>query len=205
MSEVERLERLDWDMLFFAHALLLSTRGTCDRLRTATIIVDKDRRIIGNGYNGAVAGTKNCDEAGHLIINSHCERTLHGEMNAILSIVDKERVVDGTAYLIGTPCFLCAKALAQLGTRQGDGTHKGLARVCYLGIYPNSLGKEFVEDLFKQKDIKFEMFNLNVRELFQKVIKILESKGGILDVQKSLKCATMDAEKEGEKTGENND
>lgn len=201
MSKTEKMERLDWDMLFFAHALILSTRGTCDRLRTATVIVDKDRRIIGGGYNGAVAGTPNCDEAGHLMIDGHCERTLHGEENAILSIVNKDKAVGATAYIVGTPCIRCTKSLLQLGTRQSDGTHKGLARICYLGVYPNSRGSEFLEDMAKQKGVELAKFDLDVRDLFQKATKILESKGGILNIQESLKRATMDAEK----SGENND
>ena len=149
-----------------------------------------------------MAGMPNCDEVGHLTINGHCERTLHGEENAILSIVDKNKTVGATAYIIGTPCIRCAKSLLQLGARQSDGVHRGLSRICYLGVYPNSRGSEFLEDLAKQKGVELVKFDLDVRGLFEKVIKILESTGGILAIQESLKSATMDIEKQKKESNE---
>ena len=60
--------------------LLMSVLATCDRLRTASS-AEKDKRLRGFGYNGSVSGDGHCDDVGHLMVDGHCERTLHGEEN----------------------------------------------------------------------------------------------------------------------------
>lgn len=187
-------ERLSLDEFFFALALCYSTRGTCDRLRTATIIVDRDNRIIGAGYNGGVAETENCDEAGHLLIDGHCKRTLHGEANA-LSGIDKHQVVGGTAYVIGTPCIDCIKALLQIGTRQADGHHRGLSRICYLGSYGNALGNEFIKDLANKKGVRLEQVLLDIDRLFKRITAILSSQGGAIYMANMKKNAMIKEDK----------
>ena len=76
--------RPNWDEFWLTQALFYSARGTCDRLRTATVVVDKKNRLISAGYNGSTPGAPHCDDVGHLIIDGHCMRTLHAEENAIL-------------------------------------------------------------------------------------------------------------------------
>lgn len=70
------------DLVFWFVTLAHSCLGTCDRLRTASS-AEKDKRIVGIGYNGSLPGQPHCDEVGHLIIDGHCERTRHGETNLI--------------------------------------------------------------------------------------------------------------------------
>ena len=64
--------RPDWDRFWFLLAVLYSTRGTCDRLRTSCVIV-KNKRLVGAGYNGSPAGAPHCDDVGHLMIKGHCD------------------------------------------------------------------------------------------------------------------------------------
>ena len=109
-------ERLDWDRFWFLLAMLYSTRGTCDRLRTACLVV-KNNRLVGAGYNGSPAGTPHCDEVGHLMIKGHCERTLHGEENAIIN-TERADLVGSSAYVIATPCIRCAKMLVNTGVKE---------------------------------------------------------------------------------------
>ena len=75
--------RESWDDYFMKICDLIATRATCDRLHVGALIV-KDRRILATGYNGSPPGMAHCDNAGHLLVDNHCRRTIHAEQNAIL-------------------------------------------------------------------------------------------------------------------------
>lgn len=161
-------ERLDWDSFWFLQAMIYSTRGTCDRLRTGCVIVN-DKRIVGAGYNGSVSGQPHCDDAGHLIIEGHCERTLHGEENAIIN-TDRRDIVGADAYIIGTPCMRCTRLLI----------NAGIARINYLGQYTNSRGKEYIEEITRNAGVELRRFDLDPMGLFNQAIARLREPGGVL-------------------------
>ena len=153
---------------------MYSTRGTCDRLRTATILV-KDKRIVGAGYNGSVSGADHCDDCGHLMVHNHCIRTIHGEQNAIYNALSDLR--GGTAYVIATPCLNCVKALIQ----------KGITRIVYVGKYNNAKGKKhvdkYVKDLCEASGILLEEFVQrveNIEKILERASQRLRGQGGIL-------------------------
>ncbi len=135
----------NWDETFMVQAWWLSNRGSCDRLRTACVLVNKDKHVVGTGYNGSVSGLETCDEAGHLLQDNHCVRTLHGEVNAVLNAV-REDLTGATAYTVGSPCVDCAKVLMQ----------KGIARIVYAGVYANAKAKEATESMLAKKGVKLE-------------------------------------------------
>lgn len=147
---------------------MYSTRGTCDRLRTACLIV-KNKRLVGAGYNGSPLQTPHCDEVGHLIIDHHCERTLHGEENAIIN-TERSNLLNATAYVIATPCIRCAKLLA----------NSGVQRINYLGEYQNARGKEYIKKLSKQTGIKFVQYKYQPQELINEALNRLKGPGGAL-------------------------
>lgn len=161
-------KRLEWDKFWFLTAIMFSTRGTCDRLRTACVIV-KNKRLVGAGYNGSASGAPHCDEVGHLIIDNHCERTLHGEENAIIN-TERDNIVGSTAYIVATPCIRCAKLLA----------NSGVSHVKYLGSYSNSRGKEYLDQLSKDTGTIFEQFTYDPQELIDGAVERLKGKGGVL-------------------------
>jgi dCMP deaminase len=100
-----------WDDYFMAIARIVATRSTCDRLRAGAVLV-KDNRIISTGYNGSPASQPHCDsEAGHLMEEGHCVRTIHAEHNAILqaAIVGGLSTDGATLYTKSSPCIHCAK------------------------------------------------------------------------------------------------
>ena len=76
-------ERIPWDQYFMAQAVLLSLRSTCTRLEVGATIV-RDKRIIAGGYNGSVSGDVHCIDEGCYVVDGHCLRTIHAEMNALL-------------------------------------------------------------------------------------------------------------------------
>ncbi|MBP7785866.1 hypothetical protein KA062_01275 [Patescibacteria group bacterium] len=164
----EKNERPTWDEFWFQLALLYSTRATCDRLRTATVIV-KNNRQVGAGYNGSVPGADHCDDVGHLIINGHCERTLHGEQNAIINST-REGLLGSTAYILGSPCLRCFKELVAAG----------VVEIKCLGTYGNSLGKDSIFEIALQTGVSIKFFNYDPRGLIESAIRVLERKGGRL-------------------------
>ncbi len=107
----------------------ISERATCDRGKNAAIIVNpKTKRILTTGYVGAPSGLPHCDEVGHLMRevideegnkSKHCIRTNHAEENAILqAAADGPSIRGMTIYAKMTPCYTCAKMIAQVGLKR---------------------------------------------------------------------------------------
>lgn len=107
--------RASWDEYFGAMAALVATRATCPRLSVGCVLV-RDRRVISTGYNGSLPGSPHCDEVGCLMVNDHCERTIHAEANAILFAARAGISTEGaTAYVTHEPCSNCRKMLITAG------------------------------------------------------------------------------------------
>ena len=154
--------------VFLGSVVLHSALGTCDRLRIACGIVN-NKRLRGVGYNGSVSGLAHCDEVGHLVVDNHCIRTRHGEVNAITN-TDRRDIQGGQAIVIATPCLDCAKNLAE----------EGIRRIDYVENYKNSLGKEYLKALAKQKHIELVKHDIDWADFFQELLDMLTRKGGVL-------------------------
>lgn len=109
--------RKNWNDYFMEMAVLVSERATCERLHVGAVIV-KDNRIIATGYNGSVSGMEHCSESGCDVVDNHCIRTLHAEVNAILQCAKYGISTDGASiYVTHFPCQNCAKNIAQVGIK----------------------------------------------------------------------------------------
>lgn len=109
--------RKPWKEYWADIATLVATRSTCDRMHVGCVIV-RDNIILSTGYNGSLRGAKHCDDAGHEMVDGHCVRTVHAEVNAICQAARLGIKLDGaTAYVTHEPCHRCAKALWQAGVR----------------------------------------------------------------------------------------
>ena len=75
--------RPPWDIYFLKLAMLVSERATCPRMHCGCVLV-KDKRILSTGYNGSIPGDAHCEDDGCMIVDNHCVRTIHAEMNAII-------------------------------------------------------------------------------------------------------------------------
>lgn len=107
--------RPDWDTYFMKIAHDVAARSTCDRAFVGTVLV-LDKRILTTGFNGSPAGLPHCDEAGHLIIDGHCVRTIHAEANSIIQAALHGVSTKGaTCYVTHLPCLSCAKMLINAG------------------------------------------------------------------------------------------
>ncbi len=165
-------DKPSWDELFLLMAAIMSSRGSCDRLRTACVLV-KNNKIVGAGYNGSVAGADTCDDVGHLMIEGHCKRTQHGERNAIdNSVAD---INGATAYVVATPCIDCIKSMLQMGVK----------RIVFVGSYRNSTNSaynDFVRGLCERKEV--EVVNHPdpkiLLDILVKTLSRLQGPGGVL-------------------------
>ena len=121
------IPRLPKHARFMMQAHLVATQNTCDRgpellldagrHGVGAVIVQQDR-IIAGGYNGSAPGQPHCNEDGHLLVDGHCVRTIHSEMNAIIQCaLDGTSPQGGTIYTTASPCFDCAKAIVRAGIR----------------------------------------------------------------------------------------
>lgn len=127
MSENEKYVRPSWDAYFLEVMHALAKRATCDRGRTACIIV-KDNQIVVSGYVGSPPGLPHCDEVGHLMKtvtnedgtqSEHCMRTIHAEQNAICQAARRGVSVAGaTIYCKLAPCRTCAMLLIAAGIKR---------------------------------------------------------------------------------------
>ncbi len=112
------MARPSWDEYFMKLAMIASERATCPRMHCGCVLV-KDREVIATGYNGSIPGDDHCEDVGCLIVENHCVRTNHAEMNAIVQAARKGHIIDGaTAYVTNMPCTTCAKALIAAGVKR---------------------------------------------------------------------------------------
>jgi len=160
-------KRPTWDEFWFTIALFYSTRGTCDRLRAACILVDKNNRFVSAGYNGSLPGDPHCDEAGHMMVDGHCIRTLHAEVNAIMHSVGD--IEGATAYVLGTPCIDCVKKLLT----------KKVKKILFTREYDNQArGGQYIFELARSQKAEIRQVDMNFSAILDKKIRILEGPGG---------------------------
>lgn len=90
-------------------------RSTCNRKAVGACVV-RDNHILGTGYNGSPKGTDHCSSVGCDMEDGHCVRTVHAEINAILSAAYNGVSTKG-AVLFSTaePCFRCEKVILNAG------------------------------------------------------------------------------------------
>jgi dCMP deaminase len=125
--------RPSWDEYFLKLAMLASERATCPRMHCGCVLA-RDRFVLATGYNGSLPGTPHCDTDGCIVVNDHCVRTNHAEINAICQAAHHGIDLSGaTAYVTNMPCTACAKAL--IGA--------GICRVVVFSDYHETLAERF--------------------------------------------------------------
>jgi dCMP deaminase len=96
----------------------VATRATCDRKHVGAVIV-RDRCILATGYNGSVRGLEHCDDAGHMMEDGHCVRTIHAEANAIIQAARHGTSIEAAGiYITASPCWSCFRMIANAGIRR---------------------------------------------------------------------------------------
>lgn len=135
------MNRISWDQYFMTQSHLLSLRSTCTRLAVGATIV-RDKRIIAGGYNGSIAGGVHCADEGCYVIDNHCVRTVHAEVNALLQCAKFGAKTEGAEmYVTHFPCLHCCKAIIQ----------SGITAVYYAQDYKSH---PYAIELFQQAGVK---------------------------------------------------
>ena len=172
------MERITWDQFFLAQSHLLALRSTCTRLAVGATIV-RDRRIMAGGYNGSISGGDHCIDHGCYVVDNHCVRTIHAEMNALLQCAKYGvPVKDADLYVTHFPCLPCTKSIIQAG----------ISRLYYAEDYKNN---SYALELLEQADIevihvpfderKIDFLSDEKLELYMELITKLREKGASLE------------------------
>ena len=104
-------QRLTWEQYFKELAILSAARSPCTRLQVGCLLV-KDNRIIAQGYNGFLAGSKHTSH----VRDGHELATVHAEQNAVADCAKRGVQCNGsTAYITHYPCCNCIKILLAAG------------------------------------------------------------------------------------------
>lgn len=157
-------KRIPWDQYFMLQAVLLSLRSTCTRLSVGAILV-RDQRMIAGGYNGSVSGDKHCIDDGCYMVDGHCLRTIHAEMNAVLQCAKFGIPTDGAElYVTDFPCLQCTKMLLQAGVK----------KIHYLRNYNND---SYALELLKLKEVALEQVKLDKEYIDTALFKQSVAKG----------------------------
>ncbi|WP_054859253.1 ComE operon protein 2 [Gracilibacillus sp. JCM 18860] len=143
------MERISWHQYFMAQSHLLALRSTCERLMVGGATIVRDKRIIAGGYNGSVSGSVHCIDEGCYVIDGHCVRTVHAEMNALLQCAKFGAPTEGAEiYVTHFPCLNCCKAIIQ----------SGIKTVYYAADYKNH---PYAIELFEEANVKVEKVELD--------------------------------------------
>ncbi len=163
---MSKSKRPAWDEYFLKLAMLVSERATCPRMHVGCVLV-RDKRILSTGYNGSIPGDGHCEDIGCLIVDNHCVRTIHAEMNAILQCsIHGVSTKGATAYVTNMPCTNCSKALIGAGIKE----------IVVFSGYHDTLADEF----FKKAKVKIRrmkipetIINYNLKD-FSSAVEIEE-------------------------------
>ena len=104
--------------LYMETAKTFAKRSTCLRKAVGAVLVS-GTHILGIGYNGAARGQDECLGVGCLLIDGHCVRTVHAEVNAVLAAAHNGvSTKDSIMYSTAKPCFRCVSFLINAGVKE---------------------------------------------------------------------------------------
>lgn len=129
-----------------------SLRSTCLR-RFVGAVTSMNDISISQGYNGAVRGSRHCEELGCIRLDENIPsgmrlemcRGVHAEQNAVINAGRQGRsLVGATLHCTTYPCSHCTKDIVQ----------SGIKRVVYLEGYDNEISKEIFNEIKEKVQIE---------------------------------------------------
>lgn len=112
---------LEWEEYFMELAKLTAKRSKDPVTQVGAVIINKNKRVIGLGYNGFIdipdndklfPWTKNSNNYEEIKYSY----VIHAEANAILNSTNS--IKDSTLYVTLFPCRECAKLIIQSGIKK---------------------------------------------------------------------------------------
>ncbi len=118
MSVKKREDFISWDDYFMGVAQLSGHRSKDPSTQVGACIVNKQKRIIGIGYNGFPSGCP--DDAlpwarEGAVLDTKYPYVCHAEMNAIANATNRADLEGASIYSSLFPCNECAKLIIQVG------------------------------------------------------------------------------------------
>jgi len=108
------IDRPSWEDTYLGIAHIIAKRSHDSQTSCGCVIVSEDKKVLGMGYNGFLAGIWD-----DILPNTRPEKypwMLHSEVNAILNCT--HRPEGGTAYITGHPCLHCFMCMCQVGIKE---------------------------------------------------------------------------------------
>ena len=155
----KRKDYISWDDYFMAVAQLSALRSKDPSTQVGACIVNKNKRIIGIGYNGFPSGCSDDElpwsREGDFLQTKY-PFVCHAEMNAITNSSNKPDLEGASMYVSLFPCNECAKLIVQVGIKE----------VVYLS------DKYRDQDIFVAARRIFEMAGVKLRQLTPQTVDI---------------------------------
>lgn len=147
------MSRISRDEMFMRIAHVVALRGTCNRAQVGAVLVTGNR-VVSIGYNGSLPGEPHCDDIGHMIVDNHCVRTVHAEVNAI-DFAEEHDWGPGnlfTLYVTHMPCYDCCKKIAD--------SYLSITRVVYDVPYGSLEDQDDKIALLNERGINLAQYSL---------------------------------------------
>jgi dCMP deaminase len=148
----KRSDYISWEEYFMAVAQLSARRSKDPSTQVGACIVNKNKRIIGIGYNGFPAGCSDDQlpwSREGAFLDTKYPYVCHAEMNAITNATNRPDLNEATLYVSLFPCNECAKLIVQVG----------IVEVVYLS------DKYHDDDVFVAARRIFDMAGVKYRQL----------------------------------------
>ncbi|MCL2521749.1 MAG: dCMP deaminase family protein [Erysipelotrichales bacterium] len=114
-----RTNYISWDEYFMGIAILSSRRSKDPQTQVGACIVNRDKKIMGIGYNGFPIGIEDKEfpwESTGDYLDTKYAYVVHAEVNAVLN--STASLKDCTLYVTLFPCNECAKIIIQAGIKE---------------------------------------------------------------------------------------
>lgn len=110
------MSRPSWQQTIIKIAFAWSERATCPRMQAGCVAVDEGWHVLASGYNGAPSGMPHCVDVGCIMVEGHCLRSVHSEINMICHAARLGvSLVGAKIFITNRPCLRCTMAMIQCG------------------------------------------------------------------------------------------
>jgi len=153
-----RGDRLDWDHYFMSLAILASLRSPDPSTCVGAILISKDNRVLGMGYNSAPKGVSvglfNWARDNEDMLKNKYPYILHAEISCIAHASGD--LTNSILYVTLHPCNQCAQLIIQ----------KGIKKVFYLkNPYKDTWQVQAAINLFDWAGVEIKQFNPLIKEI----------------------------------------